>query len=87
MLLHHYPRRPERQLGVKVDEIDKDNSTLVDANEQNQALKSEDIEQLKKSGKVRHVCACRTAILCRELHQQTVLLEAQLQGRQPTVTQ
>ncbi|KIY99610.1 tRNA (adenine-N(1)-)-methyltransferasenon-catalytic subunit TRM6 [Monoraphidium neglectum] len=39
------------QLGPKVDEVDKDNSQLVDRNEDNQALKAEDIEELKRQGK------------------------------------
>ncbi|KAI8462770.1 MAG: Gcd10p family-domain-containing protein [Monoraphidium minutum] len=39
------------QLGPKVDEIEKDNSKLVDRNEENQSLKMEDIEELKRQGK------------------------------------
>jgi len=57
------------QLGTKVEEIEKDNSHLVDRNEINQALKSEDIEALKRQGKVSagacmHACNdVKTALL------------------------
>jgi hypothetical protein len=42
-----------RHIDARADEIDKDNSRLVDANEANQALKAEDIEELKRAGAVR----------------------------------
>jgi hypothetical protein len=42
-----------RQLGAKVEEVDKDNSQLVDRNQANQGLTAEDIEDLKRQGKVR----------------------------------
>lgn len=53
-----YCRMPS-QLGPKVDEIEKDNSQLVDRNQVNQALTAEDIEALKREGKVGDVCVHR----------------------------
>lgn len=56
LCLHHFPalsiHRMPSQLGPKVDEIEKDNSQLVDRNQVNQALTAEDIEALKREGKV-----------------------------------
>jgi hypothetical protein len=45
--------RHEPVLGPAVDEIDKDNATLVDANQRNQGLTSDDIAAMAASGKVR----------------------------------
>jgi hypothetical protein len=44
--------RHEPVLGPAVDEIDKDNATLVDANQRNQALTSDAIAAMAASGKV-----------------------------------
>jgi hypothetical protein len=48
-------------LGPAVDEIDKDNATLVDANQRNQGLTSDDIAAMAASGKVRRQQGSRSA--------------------------
>jgi hypothetical protein len=60
--------RHEPVLGPAVDEIDKDNATLVDANQRNQGLTSDDIAAMAASGKVsrgqgRQHCYGKAALL------------------------